>query len=155
VAAVKAKHQRLTLLIAALAALGIAAALAISALGDRATYFYSPNDVAVKGVEPGRAIRLGGMVGKGSVRRLGDGVTTRFVVTDFQRSVPVTFKGIVPDLFREGSGVIAEGRFDADGVFVADNLLAKHDERYMPPELAGSIKNPEHKAPSLETSGLK
>ena len=149
-AAVKAKHQRLTLLVAALVALALAAALAVSALGDRATYFYSPNDVAVKGVEPGRAIRLGGMVAKGSVKRLADGVTTRFVVTDFQRSVPVSFKGIVPYLFREDSGVIAEGHFDADGVFVADNLLAKHDERYMPPQLAGSINNPEHKAPSLD-----
>ena len=85
--------------------------------------------------EAGRAVRLGGMVQKGSIRRAPDGVTIRFALTDGQASTPVTFRGIVPNLFREGSGVVAEGRLRADRTFVADNILAKHDERYMPPEL--------------------
>lgn len=133
----KAKHQRLTLLIlAAVAVLG-AAALALSALGDRATYFFSPTDVVEKGVEPGKAIRLGGMVVVGSLTR--DGDTVRFAVTDNQNVSHVVYKGIPPDLFREDSGVVCEGRFDAAGVFVADNLLAKHDENYMPPEVADTM----------------
>jgi len=143
---VKAKHQRLTLVILALVALGGAAALALSALGDRATYFYAPTDVVTKGVEPGRAVRLGGMVADGSIKRDADGVTYHFVVTDNLNSTPVVFKGVPPDLFTENSGVIAEGRFDAKGQFIADNLLAKHDERYMPPEVAGAM----HKTDTVE-----
>lgn len=142
----KPKHQRLALLLLAAVAIIGAALLALSALQEEATYFFSPSDVAARGVEPGRAIRLGGMVAHGSIGKEADGVTYRFVVTDGARSVPVVFKGIPPDLFKEDSGVVAEGSFDRAGTFVANNLLAKHDERYMPPEVAGAM----HKAKSLE-----
>lgn len=133
----KAKHQRLILALAALIALVGAGLLAASALKDEAAYFYTPNDVKTKGVEPEKAIRLGGMVVKGSLKRASDGVTIHFDVTDGKATVPARFTGIAPDLFREGSGVVAEGSFDRNGTFEATNLLAKHDERYMPRELEG------------------
>jgi cytochrome c-type biogenesis protein CcmE len=133
----KAKHQRLVLALVALAAIIGAGLLAASALKDEAAYFYAPADVKAKGVEPGKAIRLGGMVVKGSLKRAADGVTIRFDVTDGKAVVPATFSGIAPDLFKEGSGVVAEGSFDRTGTFIATNLLAKHDERYMPRELEG------------------
>ncbi|BBD97242.1 cytochrome c maturation protein CcmE [Sphingobium amiense] len=135
--AVKAKHQRLILALAALVAIVAAGLLAASALKDEAAYFYTPDDIRTKGVEPGKAIRLGGMVVKGSLKRAPDGVTLRFDVTDGKATVPATFNGIAPDLFREGSGVVAEGAMDRNGRFIATNLLAKHDERYMPRELEG------------------
>ncbi|MCI4589152.1 cytochrome c maturation protein CcmE [Sphingobium sp. BYY-5] len=137
----KAKHQRLILALAALVAIIGAGLLAVSALKDEAAYFYAPNDVKTKGVEPGKAIRLGGMVVKGSLHRAPDGVTIRFDVTDGKATVPATFSGIAPDLFKEGSGVVAEGSFDGKGTFIATNLLAKHDERYMPRELEGMSYN--------------
>lgn len=137
----KAKHQRLILALLALSALIGAGLLAASALKDEAAYFYAPQDVKTKGVEPGKAIRLGGMVVKDSLRRAPDGVTIAFDVTDGKATVPVRFSGIAPDLFKEGSGVVAEGAFDGHGVFVATNLLAKHDERYMPRELDGMTYN--------------
>ncbi|MET0249544.1 MAG: cytochrome c maturation protein CcmE [Sphingobium sp.] len=133
----KAKHQRLMLGLLALAALIGAGLLAASALRDEAAFFYTPADARARPVEPGRAIRLGGMVVKGSLKRAADGVTIRFDVTDGKASVPASFKGITPDLFREGSGVVAEGSFDNGGTFIATNILAKHDERYMPRELEG------------------
>jgi cytochrome c-type biogenesis protein CcmE len=139
--AMKAKHQRLMLVLAAVAALMGAGLLAASALKDEAAYFYTPGDARSKGVAPGRAIRLGGMVVKGSLHREADGVTMTFDVTDGKASVPARFSGIAPDLFREGSGVVAEGAFDRSGTFVATNLLAKHDERYMPRELEGMTYN--------------
>ena len=135
----KAKHQRLTLALLALAAIVAAGVLALSALQDQAAFFYAPSDVRKDGLPLGRAVRLGGMVEGGSVRRAKDGVTVHFVVTDGRATTPVTFAGIVPDLFREKSGVVAEGQFQPDGAFVASNLLAKHDEKYMPPELAGKM----------------
>ncbi|MBH1992488.1 MAG: cytochrome c maturation protein CcmE [Sphingomonadaceae bacterium] len=137
----KAKHQRLILALAALVALIGAGLLAASALKDEAAYFYAPNDVKTKGVEPGKAIRLGGMVVKNSLKRAPDGVTIHFNVSDGKATVPATFSGIAPDLFKEGSGVVAEGSFDAKGTFIATNLLAKHDERYMPRELEGMNYN--------------
>ena len=134
----KAKHQRLWLVVGALVALGGAGALAFSTLGEKATYFYAPSDLA-KGPAPTDHIRLGGMVEKGSLQR--SGATIHFVVTDMAKTVPVTYTGILPDLFREGQGVIAEGRIDpATGQFTADTILAKHDEKYMPPEVAGAMK---------------
>ncbi|WP_150291390.1 cytochrome c maturation protein CcmE [Sphingobium estronivorans] len=133
----KAKHQRLILAVVALVALITAGLLAASALKDEAAYFYAPGDVKAKGVEPGKPIRLGGMVVKGSLQKAPDGVTIHFDVTDGKATVPASFKGIAPDLFREGSGVVAEGAFDRSGTFQASNLLAKHDERYMPRELQG------------------
>ena len=138
------KHQRLVLVILALLAVFGAVILAMWGLKDRAAYFYTPADVAAGKASPGRAVRLGGMVERGSVRRDGDGVTTRFIVEDGEARVPVTYRGILPDLFREGSGVVAEGQLAADRSFVADNILAKHDERYMPPELGN--QQAEHKA---------
>jgi cytochrome c-type biogenesis protein CcmE len=141
---VRPKHQRLALVILALAAVLGAVLLAMWGLKDRAAYFYTPADIAAGKAGVGKAMRLGGMVLKGSVRREADGVTTRFVVEDGDSRVPVTFRGILPDLFREGSGVVAEGRLAADRTFVADNILAKHDERYMPPELGNQAA--EHKA---------
>jgi cytochrome c-type biogenesis protein CcmE len=135
--AMKSKHQRLILGLAALAAIMGAGLLAASALKDDAASFYTPNDAKTKGVEPGKAIRLGGMVVKGSLHKANDGVTLTFDVTDNKATVPATYRGIAPDLFREGSGVVAEGAFDAKGTFVATELLAKHDERYMPRELEG------------------
>lgn len=142
----KAKHQRLWLVLVALAALIGATLLAMSALKDQAAYFYSPADTKRAHIPAGQAIRLGGMVEGGSIVRQPDGVTIRFSITDGEASVPVTFKGITPDLFKEGSGAVAEGRFDASGTFVADNILAKHDERYMPPQMAGDM----HKTGKVE-----
>jgi len=133
----KPKHQRLALLVVALVALIGATLLAIYALRDQASYFYVPADIAASPPEPGQAIRLGGMVETGSIATQPDGITVQFVVEDGEGRVPVTYTGILPDLFVEGSGVVADGRMDADGTFVADNLLAKHDENYMPKELEG------------------
>jgi cytochrome c-type biogenesis protein CcmE len=142
----KAKHQRLTLALLALAAVIGAALLALSALKNQASFFYAPSDVKRDGLPLGKAVRLGGMVEAGSVKHLPDGISIRFTVTDGRASVPVRFSGIVPDLFREKSGVVAEGQFQPDGSFVATNLLAKHDEKYMPPQVAGAM----HKTESLE-----
>lgn len=133
----KAKHQRLVLAALALAAIGGASGLALSALKDQAAFFYAPGDVAKQGLPLGRDVRLGGMVTAGSIHKRADGVTIDFRVTDGKATVPVNFKGITPDLFKEKSGVVAEGRFNPDGSFTATNLLAKHDERYMPPQMAG------------------
>jgi len=145
-----AKSQRLTLVLLALAAVVAAALLALSALKDQAAFFYAPSDVRRDGAPLGRAVRLGGMVEAGSVKRAPDGVTVRFVVTDGQATTPVTFAGIVPDLFRERSGVVAEGSFRPDGGFVATNLLAKHDEKYMPPELARTATGTMHETKTLD-----
>ena len=142
-----AKNQRLVLVLLAFAAVVAAALLALSALKDQAAFFYAPGDVRRDGVPLGRAVRLGGMVAAGSVKRAGDGVTLHFAVTDGQATTPVTFAGIVPDLFRERSGVIAEGQFRPDGSFVASDLLAKHDEKYMPPEVAGKMHETKTLAP--------
>lgn len=142
----KPKHQRMWLAGLAVLAVGGASALALSALKDQAAFFYAPSDVKKQGLPLGRAVRLGGLVQGGSIRKAADGVTLRFVVTDGAATTPVTFKGIAPDLFRENSGVVAEGRFAPDGSFVATNLLAKHDEKYQPPELAGKL----HETKSLK-----
>jgi cytochrome c-type biogenesis protein CcmE len=135
-AALKPKHQRLVLVVIALVALVGAALLAAWALRNQASYFYVPSDVAANPPSPGQEIRLGGMVEAGSIKTRADGVTIDFVVGDGKARVPVTFSGIVPALFVEGSGVVAEGAMRPDGTFVASNLLAKHDENYMPRELA-------------------
>jgi len=134
-AALKPKHQRLVLVVIALAAMIGAALLAAWALRNQASYFYVPSDIAAKPPTPGQQIRLGGMVETGSLTTRADGVTIDFVVGDGKARVPVVFAGIVPDLFVEGSGVVAEGAMRPDGTFAANNLLAKHDENYMPREL--------------------
>ncbi|MDB5712623.1 MAG: ccmE [Sphingomonadales bacterium] len=132
----KAKHQRLILIAAAVVALMGSAVLAMSALKDQASYFYAPGDIARHGI-PSGAIRLGGMIPVGGIKHAPDGVTINFMVRDETGTVPVTFRGITPALFKEGSGVVAEGSF-VGKTFVATNLLAKHDENYMPPKAAGS-----------------
>jgi cytochrome c-type biogenesis protein CcmE len=129
------KHQRLVLVSLAVVALIGAALLAMWGLADKAAYYRTPQDVAAGRAEVGVPLRLGGMVKAGSIARAGDGVTVNFTLTDGVADVPVRFRGIVPDLFKENSGAIAEGTLGADKVFVADNILAKHDERYMPPQM--------------------
>ena len=144
----KPKNQRLVLVVSAMLAVAAAVLLAMWGLKDRAAYFYTPADVAAGKAEPGRAMRLGGMVEAGSIQRQADGVTIRFVVTDGHARTPVIYRGIVPDLFREGSGAVAEGRLE-NGKFVADTILAKHDERYMPPEL-GNLATEQKAGKTLE-----
>ena len=132
----KPKNQRLVLLVTALVAVGGAVILAMSAMRSQASFFYAPGDVAAKGLPLDRSVRIGGMVRPGSLRRRPDGVTIDFLVGDESAAtIPVRYTGIAPDLFREGSGVIAEGRFQPNGNFVASEILAKHDENYMPPRL--------------------
>jgi cytochrome c-type biogenesis protein CcmE len=121
------------------ALLSIAAILVLFALKDTVTYFHTPSDIAEKKVMPGSRFRLGGLVAEASVKR-GSGAQVEFVVTDTLKTVPVVFGGILPDLFREGQGVVAEGRLDAGGTFLADTVLAKHDETYMPPDVASALK---------------
>ena len=133
------KSQRLTLVLLALAAIVAAVLLAMSAMKDQAAFFYTPSDAKAQGLPLGKAVRLGGMVADHSIRRARDGVSIDFIVTDGRATTPVRFTGIAPDLFRENSGVVAEGHFNPDGSFTATNLLAKHDEKYMPPQMAGEM----------------
>jgi len=140
IAALKPKHQRLVLVVVALIAILAAGALAAWALKNQASYFYIPSQIVSDPPNPDRGVRLGGMVKVGSLETAADGVTMHFVVADGKAAVPVTYAGIAPDLFREGSGVVAEGHMMKDGTFVADNLLAKHDEKYVPRELQDMSK---------------
>jgi cytochrome c-type biogenesis protein CcmE len=133
------KQKRLSVIAGALAFLGAATALTFYALGQKASFFYMPAELQAATLEPGQRIRLGGLVEKGTIMR-GQGTEVAFSVTDKESSVPVTYVGILPDLFREEQGVIAEGSFSPSGVFVADSVLAKHDETYMPKEVADSLK---------------
>jgi cytochrome c-type biogenesis protein CcmE len=134
------RRRRLALVIGILAGVAIAGALALSAFRQNVTFFFDPSQVADGKVPPGESFRLGGMVTKGSVQRAPGGLEVRFVVTDFAHDVPVSYTGVLPDLFRDGAGVVAHGRLRADGTFVADEVLAKHDEKYMPPQVARSLK---------------
>ena len=133
------KQKRLTMILGGLAVIGLAAGLVLYALSDTITFFPTPSDLTETGVKVGQRIRLGGMVEQGSVRK-GPGTVTSFGVTDTIKSVTVSYDGILPDLFREGQGVVTEGKLQPDGSFVADTVLAKHDENYMPRELANSLK---------------
>ena len=141
----KPRHKRIALIAAGLAALGIALALILQAFQSNLVFFFTPSQVAAHEAPQARSFRMGGLVEQGSVQRQADGVTVRFVVTDTARSVPVVYAGILPDLFREGKGVVAQGRLGADGVFKASEVLAKHDENYMPPEAADAVERA-HKA---------
>ncbi|WP_260580313.1 cytochrome c maturation protein CcmE [Sphingopyxis sp. PET50] len=143
----KAKHQRLILALVALAGVAGAGVLGASALRDEAAYFRTPQEIRAGKAVVGEPMRLGGMVAAGSIERQADGVTIRFVATDGKASVPVQFTGIVPDLFAEESGMVADGRMRADGTFVADRILAKHDERYMPPQMGEMPKGLAKAAP--------
>src|SRR6185295_17680655 len=130
----KPRHKRLAAIALGVAALGVVTALVLSAFQENLVFFFTPTEVVANKAPQGRTFRIGGMVEKGSVRRQSDGVTVQFTVTDTAKTLPVVYKGALPDLFREGKGVVAQGRLGADGVFHANEVLAKHDENYMPPE---------------------
>jgi cytochrome c-type biogenesis protein CcmE len=152
----KAKHQRLVLVVLALVAIVGAGLLAVYALRNQASYFYLPEQMLANPPQPGQAVRLGGMVETGSLKTDPDGVTLHFLVGGKNGAqVPVRFSGIAPDLFKEGSGVVAEGKLGPDGTFVADNLLAKHDENYVPRELQGMDQKQAAKMAEDTTVGLK
>lgn len=152
----KAKHQRLVLVVLALIAMVGASLLAVYALRNQASYFYLPEQMVAEPPEPGQAVRLGGMVEVGSLQKLADGVTVTFAVTGRDNSrIPVRYAGILPDLFVEGSGVVAEGRLNSGGTFVADNLLAKHDENYVPRELEGMSEHQAAEMAQDTTVGLE
>jgi cytochrome c-type biogenesis protein CcmE len=135
----KPRHKRIALIAAGLASLGVALALILQAFQSNLVFFFTPTQVAAHEAPRGRSFRIGGLVEQGSVQRQPDGLTVRFVVTDTAKSVPVQFTGILPDLFKEGKGVVAQGKLGADGVFSASEVLAKHDENYMPPEAADAV----------------
>jgi cytochrome c-type biogenesis protein CcmE len=134
------RRRRLWLVIGILAGVSVSGALALNAFRRNVTFFFDPTQVVAGQVPPGHSFRLGGMVKEGSLVRAPGSLEVHFVVTDFNREVPVTFAKVLPDLFREGAGVVAHGRLAGDGTFVADEVLAKHDEKYMPPEVARSLK---------------
>lgn len=138
--AMKPRHRKLALIVLVVAALGVAVALVLNAFNSNLVFFFSPTQVANGEAPTSRAFRIGGLVEEGSIRREADGLTTRFVVTDTAKSMPVTYTGILPDLFKEGKGVVAEGSLGSDGLFAATQVLAKHDENYMPPEAASAIE---------------
>ena len=156
----KPRHKRAAIVLAVLGAVGVAVALVLNAFNSNLVFFYTPAQVAAKEAPQGRTFRVGGLVQAGSVVR--EGVTVRFVVTDTLKTVPVRFEGVLPDLFKEGKGVVAQGQLGADGVFAAREVLAKHDENYMPPEaadalqrtdkmrakMAGTLTNPDASAPA-------
>ena len=134
------KQQRTSLIAAAVGVLGLAVGLVLFALRDSIVFFYAPSDVIEKKLSPGQRFRLGGLVEKGSLAK-GDGGRVDFTVTDTKATLKVVYRGVLPDLFREGQGVVTEGRLDPQGVFVADSVLAKHDENYMPAEVAKALKD--------------
>lgn len=135
----KPRHRRIALIVAGVAGLAIAAALVLSAFQQNLVFFFTPSQVVANDAPQGRAFRVGGMVEAGSVKRQPDGVTVHFTVTDTAKSIPVAYKGVLPDLFREGKGVVTQGRLE-NGLFIASEVLAKHDENYMPPEAADAVK---------------
>lgn len=146
----KPRHRKLALIALVVALLGGAVALVLNAFQSNLVFFFSPTQVAAGEAPTGRAFRIGGLVEEGSIRREADGLTTRFVVTDTARSMPVIYTGILPDLFKEGKGVVAEGKLGPDGLFAATQVLAKHDENYMPPEAADAIEQAQKAQQTLE-----
>ncbi|MGE0581735.1 MAG: cytochrome c maturation protein CcmE [Steroidobacteraceae bacterium] len=144
------RRRRLVLVLGIVAGVAVAGTLALQAFRENVMFFFDPTQVAQGEAPKGERFRLGGMVEKGSVLREPGSLEVRFVVTDFQRTVPVHYAGVLPDLFREGQGVVAHGRLGADGVFTADEVLAKHDENYMPPQVTRSLKPP---APAAAPQG--
>jgi cytochrome c-type biogenesis protein CcmE len=143
------KQRRTLLIVLGLAVLSVATGLVLKALNSEIMFFLSPAEVQAKGVEPGQRFRLGGLVAKGSVVRQAN-ATVHFVVTDGKSKMPVSFSGILPDLFREGQGVVTEGHMDPGGTFIADSVLAKHDENYMPREVAEALKKQGHWEPQTQ-----
>lgn len=140
----KRRHKRVTFIAVGLAGLALAAYLVTNAFRNNLVFFFSPTQVAAKEAPVNRTFRIGGLVEEGTLKRENDGLTVRFTVTDTAASIPVVYKGILPDLFKEGRGCVAQGRIDADGVFQADEVLAKHDENYMPPEAGDAIDKAKH-----------
>ena len=147
----KRRHKRIAFIVAALAGLGIAAALVLNAFQNNLVFFFSPSQVASKEAPTGRTFRVGGLVENGSLKRDNDGLTVRFAVTDTAKSIPVVYKGILPDLFKEGRGCVAQGNIGSDGLFYADQVLAKHDENYMPPEAGKAIDAAKHERDAAKT----
>ncbi|HSV32987.1 MAG TPA: cytochrome c maturation protein CcmE [Pyrinomonadaceae bacterium] len=135
----KKRHKRIGFILASLAALGLAAWLVLGAFRNNLVFFFSPTQIATREAPVGKTFRIGGLVENGSLKRETDGLTVRFSVTDTANSIPVVYKGILPDLFKEGRGCVAQGRINSDGVFYADQIMAKHDENYMPPEAARAL----------------
>lgn len=142
----KPRYKRILLILGGLAILAVAATLVLNAFRSNLVFFFSPTQVAAGEAPQGRSFRIGGMVKEGSLQRQADGVTMRFVVTDTEKEMTVAYKGILPDLFREGKGVVAQGRLGGDGVFTASEVLAKHDENYMPPEAAKAVGDAHQRA---------
>ena len=135
----KTRHKRIALIVGGLIVLGAVVALVLNAFQSNLVFFFSPTQVAAGEAPKGKPFRVGGMVKEGSIQREADGVTLRFVVTDTEKDMDVLYKGILPDLFKEGKGAVAQGRIGDDGIFVASEVLAKHDENYMPPEAAQAV----------------
>jgi cytochrome c-type biogenesis protein CcmE len=147
---VKPRHKRAAAIVLGVVALGVVAALVLGAFKQNLVFFFTPTEIAEHKAPQGRTFRIGGMVEKGSVKRQADGVTVQFIVTDTAKSIPVTFRGSLPDLFREGKGVVAQGQLGADGVFRANEVLAKHDENYMPPEAKAAVEKAHETARTLK-----
>jgi len=135
----KRRHKRIIFIVCCLAALGLATWLVLAAFRDNLVFFFSPTQIATKEAPVGKTFRIGGLVQDGTLKRDNDGLTIRFTVTDTANTIPVVYKGILPDLFKEGRGCVAQGKVGADGVFYADQIMAKHDENYMPPEAARAL----------------
>src|SRR5262247_3916654 len=135
----KRRHKRIGIILAGLAGLSLAAFLALSAFQNNLVFFFSPTQVAAKEAPVNRTFRIGGLVEEGTLKRENDGLTVRFTVTDTAASIPVVYKGILPDLFKEGRGCVAQGHVGTDGVFYAESVLAKHDENYMPPQAGDAV----------------
>ena len=149
----KSRHKRLALIVGGLAALGVASALILSAFQENLVFFFSPSDVVAEKAPRDRSFRVGGLVEEGSVKR--DGVLVSFKVTDTAQTIPVVYQGILPDLFREGKGVVAQGKLGADGVFRASEVLAKHDENYMPPEASHAVEQAQKAGKTLQVPAGK
>jgi cytochrome c-type biogenesis protein CcmE len=147
----KRRHKRIGFILAGLAGLGVAAALVLTAFQQNLVFFFSPSQVVAKEVPVNRTFRVGGLVESGTLKRDDDGLTVRFTVTDTAKSIPVVYKGILPDLFKEGKGCVAQGRIGSDGVFYADQVLAKHDENYMPPQAGQAIDSAKHEREAAKT----
>ena len=135
----KKRHRRIIFICVSLAALGLATWLVLGAFRSNLVFFFSPTQIAAKEAPVNRTFRIGGLVENGTLKRDNDGLTVRFAVTDTANSIPVVYKGILPDLFKEGRGCVAQGRVGSDGIFYADQIMAKHDENYMPPEAARAL----------------
>jgi len=147
----KPRHKKLAIIASSVTALGVASVLVLNAFQSNLVFFFSPSQVAANEAPLGKSFRIGGLVEEGSVRRQSDGVTVNFVVTDTAKVIPVVYTGILPDLFKEGKGVVAQGQLQGE-VFIAREVLAKHDENYMPPEAADALKRAQQGNPKLAES---